>query len=104
MPIVLKWQSECTKVNITTFEIVVVELNHEFLNLPNRLFSLWNLYKLGMHKAVFSNLLIHKNSNSTGAAKILLQFHCMHCKKKMISCFNHRVVTMVADKLRKQWL
>ena len=37
-PIVLKWQNECTKVNITTFEIVVLELNHEFLNLPNRLF------------------------------------------------------------------
>ena len=38
MPIVLKWQNECTKVNIITFEIVVLELNHEFLNLPNRLF------------------------------------------------------------------
>jgi len=25
-------------------------------------------------------------------------------KKKMIDCFNHRVVTLVADKLRRQWL
>ena len=24
--------------------------------------------------------------------------------QKQISCFNHRVVTLVADKLRRQWL
>ena len=28
----------------------------------------------------------------------------MHAQKKQSDCFNHRVVTMVADKLKRQWL
>ena len=28
----------------------------------------------------------------------------MHAQQKQIGCFNHRVVTLVADKLKRQWL
>ena len=29
---------------------------------------------------------------------------CMHTLQKQVGCFNHRVVTLVADKLERQWL
>ena len=30
--------------------------------------------------------------------------HCIPTLQKQVGCFNHRVVTLVSDKLKKQWL
>ena len=40
----------------------------------------------------------------TIAAEILSGYYvCMISLQKKIGCFNHRVVTMVVDKLKRQW-
>ena len=39
--------------------------------------------------------------------KVLLQYvqrTSIHALQKQVGCFNHQVVTMVADKLETQWL
>jgi len=33
-----------------------------------------------------------------------LDSHFLLTLQKQVGCFNHRVVTMVADKLKRQWL
>ena len=31
-------------------------------------------------------------------------FLIVYCKNKLVNCFNNREVTLVADKLKRQWL
>ena len=42
--------------------------------------------------------------NQPRESKMLWGFFHVYTMQKQVGCFNHRVVTMVADELKKQWL